>query len=188
VLARAGEVVPDDVFNRERLSIAPFGGAGGLPSRTTPGAGGGDHGAARARPRPPPPRPKRSTERGEAREKLIAALTRHHRYAGGGPPNLEPINNNELARLADASPSTASELFEREFTGHAAYKALCRRDPRGLVLVLKKLNDDLPGRELLYGRRPAGEGAPRRRVGAGVRSFGTENRSSVAVAPGTNVC
>src|SRR5262249_18814112 len=39
--------------------------------------------------------PKRSTERGEGRAKLIAALTKHHQYADGGCLNLEPIGNNE---------------------------------------------------------------------------------------------
>lgn len=100
---------------------------------------------------------KRSTERGEGRAKLIAALSRHHRYAVGGAASAEPINNNELARQAEVSVSTASAFFDREFKGHAEYKAVCRRNTSGLVLVLRKLNDELPGHVLLYGRRPGDE-------------------------------
>src|SRR5262245_10829995 len=66
---------------------------------------------------------KRSTERGEGRRKLIAALTNHHQYAKGSCLNQEPVGNNELARLADVEESTASDFFKREFNGHAEYKA-----------------------------------------------------------------
>src|SRR5262249_24563124 len=74
------------------------------------------------------PAPKRSTERGEGRAKLIAALTQHHQYADGGCLNLEPIGNNELAKAAGVSPSTASVFFNDKFQGHTKYKALCRTD------------------------------------------------------------
>jgi hypothetical protein len=89
----------------------------------------------------PTPRPKRSTEPGEARAKLIAALTKHHRYADGSCLNTEPIGNNELARLAGVSESTASAFFNDKFRGHAKYKVLCR-DPRKLTAALKLLNDE----------------------------------------------
>lgn len=94
---------------------------------------------------------KRSSERGEGRAKLTAALTAHHRYRNGGCENPTPIGNNELAKLAEVEKSTASKFFQDEFGGHAKYRTLCLRDPGGLLLVLKKLNDDLPGTELLYG-------------------------------------
>jgi hypothetical protein len=71
-------------------------------------------------------KPKRSTERDEGRAKLIAALTKHHKYADGGSLNQEPIGNNKLARAAEVSPSTASAFFNSKFKGHAKYKALCR--------------------------------------------------------------
>ena len=64
------------------------------------------------------PQPKRSTERGEAHRKLLAALTAHHKYEDGGCLNLEPIGNNELARLAEVSKATASAFFNKEFGGH----------------------------------------------------------------------
>jgi hypothetical protein len=60
---------------------------------------------------------KRSTERGEARMKLIAALTKHHKYADGGCLNLEPVGNNDLARMAKVAPSSASQFFDRELQG-----------------------------------------------------------------------
>jgi hypothetical protein len=100
-------------------------------------------------------RPKKSTERGDGRVKIIAALTAHHRFAADGVLNLEPINNNELARRAGVSPSTASAFFNKEFQGHGKYKALCK-DASGLTGVLKLLNGDYSPHHL-YGRRPVGE-------------------------------
>src|SRR5262249_5272125 len=90
---------------------------------------------------PTEPTRKRSTERGEGRAKLIAALTKHHQYADGGCLNPEPIGNNELARQAGVSDSTASAFFNNEFEGHTRYKALCR-DLGRLVAALKLLNNE----------------------------------------------
>jgi hypothetical protein len=103
-----------------------------------------------------PTKPKRSTERGEGRAKLISALTNHHKYADGGCLNLEPIGNNELARAADVSVSTASAFFHKEFRGHGKYKALCR-NPGSLVAAFKLLNGEYSPHDL-FGRRPADEG------------------------------
>jgi hypothetical protein len=98
---------------------------------------------------------KRSTERGEGRAKLITALTKHHQYAGGCL-NLEPIGNNELAKVAQVSPSTASEFFVKEFKGHDKYKALCCQGAGGLVNALKILNGEFSP-HILYGKRPDNE-------------------------------
>jgi hypothetical protein len=103
---------------------------------------------------------KRSTERGEGRAKLIGALTKHHKYADGSCLNLEPIGNNELARLAEVSESTASAFFNTEFNqgetgGHTVYRALCR-DPGRLADSLKLLNGEFSPHHL-YGRTPPGE-------------------------------
>jgi hypothetical protein len=108
-------------------------------------------------PTTPPPKPKRSTERGEGRAKLIAALTAYHQYANGGCLNKTPIGNNELARLADVSDSTASDLFNREFgggrgAGHAKYRAACG-DPVRLVTALKLLNNEFAPHHLDGGMR-----------------------------------
>lgn len=94
------------------------------------------------------PAPKRSTERGEGRTKLIAALTKHHQYADGGCLNLEPIGNNELAKAAGVSASTASAFFNDKFQGHTKYKALCR-DAGKLTAALKLLNDEFAPYHLL---------------------------------------
>jgi hypothetical protein len=94
------------------------------------------------------PAPKRSTERGEGRAKLIAALTKHHRYADGGCLNLDPIGNNELAKAAGVSPSTASAFFNDRFQGHTKYKALCR-DAGKLAAALKLLNGEFSPHHLL---------------------------------------
>lgn len=84
---------------------------------------------------------KRSTEPGDGRAKLIAALSQHHRYAEGGCLNSEPINNNELARLAGVARSTASAFFKDEFHGHKKYKNLCR-DTGRLADALKLLRGE----------------------------------------------
>lgn len=98
------------------------------------------------------PTPKRSTERGEARAKLIAALTKHHQYADDGCLNGEPIGNNELARLAKVDRATASAFFKQEFKGHGKYRAACADSVR-LVAALKLLNGEYAP-HLLYGSKP----------------------------------
>ncbi|MEX0979296.1 MAG: hypothetical protein WDZ48_10610, partial [Pirellulales bacterium] len=109
---------------------------------------------------PEPTKSKRSTERGEGRAKLIAALTKHHKYADGSCLNLESIGNNELARLAGVSESTASAFFNNEFNqgesrGYATYRVICR-DPSRLADSLKVLNGEFSPHHL-YGRTPPGE-------------------------------
>jgi len=104
---------------------------------------------------PTPTKPKRSTERGEGRAKLIAALTKHHKYADGGCLNLEPIGNNELARLAGVSESTASAFFNKQFEGHTKYRAICT-DTMRLVTALKLLNQEFAPHHL-YGSKPPDE-------------------------------
>jgi hypothetical protein len=91
---------------------------------------------------------KRSTERGEGRDKLVAALTKHHKYAEGGCLNQEPIGNNALARLAEVSESTASEFFKSEFKGHRKYRAACGNAQR-LITALKVLNQEFSPHHVL---------------------------------------
>jgi AcrR family transcriptional regulator len=98
--------------------------------------------------------PKRSTSQFEARDKLIAELTRHHGYADGGCLNQDPIGNNKLAKAVGVSPSTASEFFRNKFEGHDKYRALCR-DRRGLVAALRLLNDEFAPYHLLGDRTAA---------------------------------
>jgi hypothetical protein len=130
----------------------------GLAAWCQPGAGNGEsaetpEGAAAPGVKP---RPKRSTKRGDGRTKLIAALTKHHQYADGSCLNLEPVGNNELAKAAGVSASTASAFFNDKFHGHTKYMALCL-DLSRLVAALKLLNDEFAPYEL-YGRRPPDEG------------------------------
>ena len=98
---------------------------------------------------------KRSTERGEAKAKLISALTAHHKYADGGCLNHEPVGNNELARLAEVDKATASTFFTDQFNGHGQYKIFCE-DATALVAALKLLNGEFAPHEL-SGRRPTDE-------------------------------
>jgi len=95
---------------------------------------------------------KRSTERGEGRAKLIAALNKHHKYAEGGCLHLEPIGNNILAEMAKVAPSTASSFFKAKFKGHGKYRACCRNSSM-LVTSLKMLNDEFSPHNL-YGDKP----------------------------------
>lgn len=98
------------------------------------------------------PGEKRSTERGEGRAKLIAALSKHHRYDDGSP-NMNPINNNELARLAKVDKATASAFFRKQFGGHGEYKTMCRDSAR-LAASLKHLNGDYTPAILFGGKLP----------------------------------
>ncbi len=100
-----------------------------------------------------PMKPKRSSEKGEGRAKLIAALTKHHKYAEGGCLNLEPIGNNELARQAEVAKRTASAFFDKDFQGHIKYRALCM-DPVRLTASLKALNGEFRPRDFLDVRAP----------------------------------
>jgi hypothetical protein len=86
---------------------------------------------------------------------LIAALTKHHEYSNGSCLNLEPIGNNDLARLAGVAESTASDFFKEEFRGHAQYRNTCP-NVTGLVMALKILNGEYSP-HILYGTKPPRE-------------------------------
>lgn len=95
-----------------------------------------------------PAKAKRSTQNGDAKAKLIAALTMHHGYADGGCLNQEPIGNNALARLAGVRNSTASEFLKKHFEGLKQYQAACA-DKRKLLASLRLLNQEFSPRHLL---------------------------------------
>jgi len=97
--------------------------------------------------------PKRSIKPGDARRKLIPALTLHHNYADGGCLNLDPISISRLARLAAVAKSSASRFFKAEFTRWAHYHYLCLKNSRGLARKIGELNGDHAPR-LLYGTTP----------------------------------
>jgi hypothetical protein len=100
---------------------------------------------------------KRSTAKGEAQVKIVAALTEHHQYADGGCLNQEPIGVKELADLAAVAKSSASKFFTDRFEGYAKYRIVCR-DPGRLADSIKALNGEFCPHDLyLYGRRPADE-------------------------------
>lgn len=102
-------------------------------------------------------RHKRSTQKGDAEDKLIAALTTHHEYLiDDRPLNQEPIGNNELARLAEVSTSTATAFFKKQFGGYRKYRTICR-NMDSLLASLKLLNQAFSPYHL-FGRNPFGEG------------------------------
>jgi hypothetical protein len=91
-------------------------------------------------------KPKRSTQRGDAEDKFISALSEHHQYAHDSCLNLEPIGNNALARKAGATKGAASYFFNKHFSkgksgGHRAYQTMCR-DASKLTTALKMLRKE----------------------------------------------
>lgn len=89
-----------------------------------------------------PAKPARSTSSGEARAKIIAALTQHHGYDNGSCTNLEPVGVNKLAQEIGVSKSTVSTFFKEQFDGHNKYKVACRIAGT-LGNSLKMLNGEL---------------------------------------------
>lgn len=90
---------------------------------------------------------KKSTSPGEARAKLIGALTAHHGYGGVGQLKGDPIGVKALARLARVSAGSASAFYKQEFRGLDAYKRVCN-DFRRLHSALKALNGEYSPHEL----------------------------------------
>jgi hypothetical protein len=96
------------------------------------------------------PKQKRSTEKGEARVKIIPALTHHHKYGDGGCLNTEPIGARQLARAAVVAVSTVSDFFKHEFGGHSKYRGVYCTETVRLTAALKMLNGDYSV-DLLFG-------------------------------------
>jgi hypothetical protein len=99
---------------------------------------------------------KRSTARGDARIKLIAALTAYHQYDDGGCQNFDPVGSNKLAKMAAVSNDSASQFFKGEFGSHTGYQTACR-DKYRLLRKLEELNEGSSARRT-FGRTPPGEG------------------------------
>ncbi len=98
---------------------------------------------------------KRSTQNGEARIKIIAALAMCHEYDGESCLRTNPVGNNELARRARAAESTVSKFFKDEFGGRDGYLRACQ-DVSKLIASLRVLNNELRPRNFL-GRLSGGE-------------------------------
>jgi len=88
-------------------------------------------------------KPKRSTEKGEARRKIIAALTEHHKYDKGGCLNQSPIGGNVLATKAGVTKASTSNFFKAEFGSHAKYRHVCQ-NVTALVGALKLVRGEFP--------------------------------------------
>ncbi|MFH1998899.1 MAG: hypothetical protein ABIK28_04415 [Planctomycetota bacterium] len=97
---------------------------------------------------------KRSTEKDEARIKIISALTAHHNYKKDSCLNFEPIGVNELARKAEVSSSSVSIFFKKEFHGRDNYRRACGNN-QSLISALKILNQEFSP-FILYGSTPTG--------------------------------
>lgn len=104
-------------------------------------------------------RAKKSTNRGDGQAKLVGALKLHHQYANKSCLNLEPIGNNELARLAEVDRSTASAFMKKHFGGHDKYRWICVNDSARLSAMICVLSGDAERKGLSYfGRNPHDEG------------------------------
>ena len=144
-------------FNRNLRAAAPASIAAKLAAETK-GAGGGVESDEATSKTTTPTKAKRSTTRGKGQAKLMSALTNYHRYADGGCLNFEPVNSNELARLAKVAPSTANSFFNKWFgsakeekDGYSNYRVACN-DKGKLIAILKVMNDEQPRPgEVLFG-------------------------------------
>jgi len=92
-------------------------------------------------------RKKKSTQPGEARLKMVAALTTHHKYADGSVLNTDPISTRELARIAGVALGSVTNFMNREFNkgqkdGRKRYEAICDC-PQLLAVALRALNGEL---------------------------------------------
>jgi hypothetical protein len=108
---------------------------------------------------------KRSTTRGEARAKIIGALTAHHNYADGGCLNQDPISVTKLAGTSQAGKASASRFFAAIFGGHAKYRNVYCKNKHLLLTALKKLNGDYAVDELFGGTPPPKRKAQKRENG-----------------------
>jgi DNA-binding MurR/RpiR family transcriptional regulator len=71
---------------------------------------------------------------------------------------LEPIGNNELARLAGVGSATALRFFEKWFKGYAKYRSICMRDVSKLIDTIKAMRGEfIPSNEPNYGAAPPAE-------------------------------
>ena len=104
---------------------------------------------------------KKGKQNSVAREKLISALTKWHKYADGSCLNYDPVGCKELAGLAEVSPGSASNFFKSQFgdeNAHAKYQALCGKGSENkLFAFLKNLNREFTP-ERLYGSAPIEKG------------------------------
>lgn len=89
----------------------------------------------------------------------MAGLNKHHRYDHPEGLNLEPIGNNDLARLAGVDPSTASAFFTKEFGGYESYRRTCS-DSSSLAIALRAINGEIKPRHLFGKAPPAERGRP----------------------------
>ncbi len=84
---------------------------------------------------------KRGTKRNGTEPKIIAALTKHHRFSEDSCLNLEPIKVRELAKQAEVSAPSASRFFDKKFDGYDKYKVICL-NPGRLVDQIKALRGE----------------------------------------------
>ena len=99
---------------------------------------------------------KRSTAKGEAREKIISALSKHHGYdKGGGCLCTEPIGVNELARRSKVASSSVSDFFKKQFGGHAQYRITCHKGASNIAANIKLMRGEYTPRHARGYREPS---------------------------------
>ena len=94
---------------------------------------------------------KRNTKWSGAELKVIAALSKHHKYSDGSCLNQEPIALRHLASMAGVSPSAASKFLRVQFGSYAAYRDACRLSSN-LAASLRLLNQEFRPWHLLGNR------------------------------------
>lgn len=123
------------------LSIGTTPALAGTVSETEPDCTSPDVSPKTDRHRTPP---------GGARVKLIAALTKHHKYAENSCLNQEPIGCRELAKLAGTG--SATHFFNHFFGSYPQYRVQCG-DVTKLILSLKMMNGELRPRDVFRSKQ-----------------------------------
>lgn len=91
-------------------------------------------------------------------ERILAALSEHHRYDGRSVLSEDPIGVNALSRKCggNPSPTTVSRWFAKQFAGgHKGYEIACTNGK--LLHFLQLLNGDLTPRRVARLAEDAGE-------------------------------
>lgn len=105
--------------------------------------------------------PRKTTSKGGAPKKIIAALIFHHEYYNGSIGKQEPIGANQLASNAKVGAGSVSRFFNKQFagnqkgvSGHESYKAMALNSKEKLIASLKALNGEYQPYDFVTARTP----------------------------------
>jgi hypothetical protein len=101
---------------------------------------------------------RKSSQKGDAKQSIIAVLSEHHRYDSSDCLNQEPITITLLANRTGLAKSTVSDFFKKHYPKqrYKGYTYHCK-SISGLDAFLRLINGDV-SLEKTYGRTPPNEG------------------------------